>query len=327
MAVGDTLPHCTGTGTSADPYKYSTAEGFNEAIAVEDAYVEAATENLIFDVNDGVIPNTLVITCYNLNGKGTTIRNLYLTSSGNIISFANGNKNYVVSNMNFYNMLAVFTASNTQIRFIAWNNDDYQTRNLYNCNFTGVVRGSTINYRDGIIFNLGNSYTRTYQEIKNCTFNFNIQGTSTGINSGCALFYVNSSYLHFINCTFAISGTFNYDLPIIDTADVDNCTFTNKSTNPIVMTGGNRVIGIYMRNANYNYVKFYVTCSNTVSMNFATNGKGAKTLVNRSRIDNMAVASGSTCISMQETDSTQSDYIYDATNLANAGFLVGTVVE
>lgn len=113
MAVGDTLPHCTGTGTSADPYKYSTAEGFNEAIAVEDAYVEAATENLIFDVNDGVIPNTLVITCYNLNGKGTTIRNLYLTSSGNIISFANGNKNYVVSNMNFYNMLAVFTASNT----------------------------------------------------------------------------------------------------------------------------------------------------------------------------------------------------------------------
>ena len=326
MAVGDTLPHCTGTGTSADPYKYSTAQGFKEAVAVADAYVEAAEENLSFDVNDGVLSNTLVITCYSLNGKGTTIRNLYLTSSGNIITFADFKKDYVVSNMNFYNMLAVFTTSGTQIRFIDWNNHDYNTRNLYNCNFTGVIRGSAIDYHGGIILSLRNGYTRNYQEVKDCTFNFNVQGTSTGIGSECALFYVNSSYVHFINCTFAISGIFNYDLPIIDTADCNNCTFTNKETNPIVMSGGNRVIGIYMRNANFNCVKFYVTATNTVTMNFANSGYGAKTLVNRSRINNAAISSGS-CINMQETDPTASDYIYNSQNLADKGFLVGTVVE
>lgn len=39
--VGDTLPHCTGTGTQADPYIFTTAEGFVEAIAVTDSYIEA----------------------------------------------------------------------------------------------------------------------------------------------------------------------------------------------------------------------------------------------------------------------------------------------
>ena len=68
MAVGDTLPHCSGTGTSADPYIYSTAQGFKEAIAVSNAYVKAATENLVFDVNDGVLSNIIRFYCINLDG-------------------------------------------------------------------------------------------------------------------------------------------------------------------------------------------------------------------------------------------------------------------
>lgn len=55
-------------------------------------------------------------------------------------------------------------------------------------------------------------------------------------------------------------------------------------------------------------------------------GYASKTLVNRSRLPANMTISG-TCISMQEADPTASDYIYNAENLADAGFLVGTVIE
>ena len=101
MAVGDTLPHCIGTGTSADPYKYSTAEGFVEAIVVEGAYVEAAVENLSFDVNDGVVPSTITINNASFNGKGTTIRNLYTLGSGTLVSISNSRVSATIRNINF----------------------------------------------------------------------------------------------------------------------------------------------------------------------------------------------------------------------------------
>ena len=103
-----------------------------------------------------------------------------------------------------------------------------------------------------------------------------------------------------------------------------NCTVMNKATNPIVIDG-NRTITITQTSAEYNYFKPYITQSSgsTVTLNVGSNA--SKTLVNRSRIDNVSISG--TCISMQEDDPTQSDYIYNAQNLADAGFLVGTVIE
>lgn len=47
-----TLIHCTGSGTSSDPYIYTTPEGFYEAIVSgNDKYVEAGVENLMVDCN------------------------------------------------------------------------------------------------------------------------------------------------------------------------------------------------------------------------------------------------------------------------------------
>lgn len=55
MVVGDTLPHCSGTGAENDPYIYSDVVGFLEAIAVDGSYVQASQTGLVFDANDGVI--------------------------------------------------------------------------------------------------------------------------------------------------------------------------------------------------------------------------------------------------------------------------------
>ena len=321
-AVGDILPHCTGTGTSSDPYKYSTAEGLVEAIAVTDAYVEAAVENLIFDANDGVVPNPFVQTCYSLNGKGTTIRNLYRTSAGSIINFADGEKSYTMSNMNFYNMMVVNT-SNAEIRFINWGNGDNKVRNVYNCNFSGIIRGSTINCNTGIILTSSNNYTRYDQGMYNCTFNFNIQGTMTNVYK--PLFYSNDNNFYLHNCTLCISGNVGTaDLRITGGWCLDNCTIINSSTNPLILSGNRNIYLESSTNANYNYIKLYI--QNDGNSSLILGSYASKTLVNRSRLPANMTLSG-TCISMQETDSTASDYIYNAQNLANAGFLVGTVIE
>lgn len=326
MAVGDTLPHCTGTGTSSDPYKYSTAEGFKEAIAVADAYVVAAEENLVFDVNDGIIPSSLSIACNSLNGKGTTIRNLYRTTDGALISTPSSNKNTYISNMNFYNMMLINNTANAQIRVINAYNDDYRIKNFTNCNFTGIVRGSNINYYHGLIASHPNNFTGNDQGFYNCTFNFNIDGSeysSTATGDG-GLFWSNDNNYVMSNCTICISGKFNYDFKFIWNYHMINCTIMNKATNPIVIEG-NRTISITQNAAEYNYFKPYITQSSgsTVTLNVGNNA--SKTLVNRSRIDHVTISG--TCINMQETDAAQSDYIYNAQNLANAGFLVGTVIE
>ena len=322
MAVGETLPHCTGTGTSADPYKYSTAEGFNEAIAVVDAYVEAAEENLIFDVNDGIVSNPIVQTCYSLNGKGTTILNLYRTSSGSLINFATNNKSYSMSNMNFYNMMIVNNSS-AGIRFINWGNGDDYVRHFYNCNFSGIIRGSSIYSDTGIIVTASNNYTRSDQGMHNCTFNFNIQGTLTNVSK--PLFYAWDNNFYLNNCTVCISGNVGTaNLRIAGGWCFNNCTIANSSTNPLICSGDRT---IYLESnvaANYNYIKMYI--ENDGNSTLVLGGYASKTLVNRSRLPANMTISG-TCISMQETDPTASDYIYNAENLADAGFLVGTVIE
>ena len=326
-SVGENIPGCSGTGTSGDPYKYENATGFKNAIAVVDAYVVANEENMVFDVNDGIIPSSLSIACNSLNGKGTTIRNLYRTTAGALISTPSSNKNTYISNMNFYNMMLINNAANTEIRIINTYNNDYRTKNFTNCNFTGIIRGSAINFYKGLIASNANSYTGNDQGFYNCTFNFNIDGSeySSSASSYGLFWSIDNNYV-MSNCTICISGKFNYDFYLVNNYHMINCTVMNKSTNPIVISG-NHTIYITQNSAEYNYFKPYITQSSgdTVTLNVGNNA--SKTLVNRSRIDNVSISG--TCISMQEDDPTSpdNDYIYDAENLANAGFLIGTVIE
>ena len=314
--VGDILPHCTGTGTSSDPYKYSTAEGFVEAIAVSSAYVEAAVENLSFDVNDGVIPSKITINNTSLNGKGTTIRNLYTIGSGTLVSISNQNVSATIRNLNFYNMLLINNDSSTTPFVSLSKNDSYYTR-VYNCNFTGVIRGSNFGNNVQPVY-ISNSYSSVDSWFQDCTFNFDIDvyGSLGYMFSGSRS---NRHYLN--NCTIKLSGTLHRDLTLIGTLIVQNCTIENPATNPLKSDGTTRTVYLSpSSSANYNYIKLHLT-----STNLSTSGQDQKTLINRSLISGGTLSTSG--ISMQETDPTASDYIYNAQNLADAGFLVGTVIE
>ena len=70
----------------------------------------------------------------------------------------------------------------------------------------------------------------------------------------------------------------------------------------------------------YNYHKMYVDTSGNLSL---TDSSG---LINSDRYTATGTKSLSGIV-MQEHDDTASDYIYDATNLSNAGFIVGEVIE
>ena len=144
--IGETLPHCTGTGTQADPYIYTTEEGFKEAIAVIKSYVEAGESNLSFDANNGVITQ-VTFRCSYIDGKGTTIRNLFTQNSNtNLVYFQTDTNGYAieVDNMNFYNMYISTTSVWQKARFIFDAGSNYQdhTKFFKNCNFTGVYKGT-----------------------------------------------------------------------------------------------------------------------------------------------------------------------------------------
>lgn len=338
MAVGDNIPECYGTGTSGDPYKYKNATGFKNAIAVTNAYVEANEDNMVFDVNDGVLSNTCNLYCKSLNGKGTTIRNLYANATNSILVTPK-NHNCTYSNINFYNMLIlVTTGGGSDAMFFKPSQDsggsgDYPTV-WNNCNFTGVYKGTLGNSTIyGVISGDLGSGIYAYTKFNNCTFNINFELTKNN-NNNFSVIKGDSNRIQFSNCTFNISGTIkavaganNGNLYICDYPMCTNCTFMNKQSNPLTIGVTAKVIPYFVLNNNsgYNYFKMYV--SNTYSssnpdfaFNYATG-----TLVNTTRITGMNSISGG--IRMQETDTTADTYIYSATNLAAKGFPVGTTIE
>lgn len=331
--VGETLPHCTGTGTQADPYIYTTEEGFKEAIAVIKSYVEAGESNLSFDANNGVITQ-VTFRCSYIDGKGTTIRNLFTQNSGtNLVLFQSDTNGYAieVDNMNFYNMYISTTSVWHKARFVYDAGSNYQnhTKFFKNCNFTGVYRGNPHASEDALIQG-NNSNSMAF---KDCTFNFNFNS------------YTNVDYFYFLkggnssnytielsNCVICVSGkvssTANYPIRLCYNAILDNCTFTNTSTNPLKMASGDssyvemNLASSGMKYTNtYNYVKLYLDHGTYTGSRFSVNNNHV--LLNTTRLGVDTVQGG---IQMQETDSTQTNYIYNAENLANAGFLVGQVI-
>lgn len=333
--VGDTLPHCTGTGTSADPYKYSTAQGFKEAIAVSNSYVEAAIENLIFDVNDGVLSNLIRFYCVSLDGKGTTIKNLYSDKANNVIigTCVHG---HVYKNINFYNMLIIATGTTgAQANFFHTEQPNGGSGGRFEkCNFTGVYVGTNIDNATIRLFDCsrgGGIYAPT--TFKDCTFNLSFKLTKVR-NDDAYIFDANSSYDGAVlnNCTVCVSGTFNVSvyngtLYMCRNITTNNCTFTNNSANPLTI--GDARLGINfspLSGSGANYVKMYINHTDPSSNStFSCSSNAANFLINKSRITGYTTISGG--IQMQETDPSLDTYIYDATNLAAKGFLVGTVIQ
>ena len=336
--VGDTLPHCTGTGTQENPYIYTTEEGFKEAIAVTESYIEAGESNLNFDANNGVITQ-VVFRCKYIDGKGTTIRNLFTqNSSTNLIVFQSSSSGYAmeVDNMNFYNMCIITTSVWHYARFIYDVGSNYQghTKFFKNCNFTGVYKGNPHADNQALIScNIQNGGSYNGMAFKDCTFNLNFD-TYSSVDYLYIFKSGSDSYpIEFSNCTFCFSGktlsSANYSVHLFYKAVMDSCVVMNKNTNPLYIASGNRpLVQMTLLNSGnkysttYNYVKLYMNHGTYSESRFNVNN--SHVLVNKTRLGVDTFEGG---IQMQETDTSADDYIYDATKLANKGFMVGQVIE
>lgn len=340
MAVGDTLPHCTGTGTNVDPYVFSDGVGFLEAIAVESAYIEPATNNMVIDSNDGIVVPPVTFNGTNLNGKGLTIRNLCVNAtSTNILVFGRSGS---VNDVNFYNMCIVI--SNTTGRFMSSNTAGDSGRNSWTfnrCNFTGICWG---NYRpaneQNVLYLIGgrnfNSSWTTVYYFNKCTFNFNLKfkftssqyssdymqlrifRTQTSTSAG------NSDQVYLNNCEVKVTGSVTFGttgsgktFKIVEPyAYCSATTFLSDINNPLIIGEG----GTLQNNPSaygYSFYKLYAQAP-TITIS------DSKGLIDTTRLT--ADTKNLTGIVMQETDDTQSDYIFNMTNLQTAGFLVGETI-
>lgn len=338
MAVGDTLPHCTGTGTSADPYIFSTEEGFIEAIVVSGAYVEASENNLIFNANNGVF-RRLNIYCRNLEGKGLTVLNLLSDfENANLINLCSSGANctVVVNDVNFYNMCILSNNSNDRNKntFLTTNvNSGTGNNTRFNrCNFTGILKG----YLTGLFRSKSyNQFSYDTLLFSDCTFNINLdvpKNNSISEGSMCVFGDDNCANDNFTlsNCTVCISGitrqdSSGYSVSLLYNVKIQNVCIMNDPLNPLISSSNTNYGNYYLRlksGSTYSYCKLYIQRPNYPSGTHLVVSGASMLLCNVSRTGSIS----GTCIQMQETDPTASDYIYDADNLANAGFLVGTVI-
>lgn len=331
--VGETLPHCTGTGTQENPYIYTTEEGFKEAIAVTESYIEAGESNLNFDANNGIITQ-VSFRCKYIDGKGTTIRNLFTQNSSTALVRAySGSNGYTmdIRNINFYNMCIMTTSVWQMARFYYDEGSQYQghTKLFTNCNFTGVYKGNPHANSNGIFQTNPNNASA----FKNCTFNFNFN-TYSNVDF-LYIFKANqdSCPIEFSNCTFCLSGkalsASNYPVELFYKAVMDSCVVMNSSSNPLNMASGtNPYVDMNLINSGtkfsttYNYVKLYMNHGTYTGSRFVVNN--SHVLVNKTRLGVDTFEGG---IQMQETDTTADDYIYDSDKLAAKGFMVGQVIE
>lgn len=337
MAVGDTLPHCTGTGTNADPYVFSDGVGFLEAIAVESAYVEAATNNMIIDSNDGVVVPPVTFNGINLNGKGLTIRNLRVNAtSTNILVFGRTGS---ISDVNFYNMCIII--SNTTGRFISSNTAGSSGRNTWSfnrCNFTGICWGNYKPSGEYTMYLIGgrneSQYWTTTYYFNKCTFNFNLKYNFKSNTSSdymhLRLFRTQTSTtdgrsdnMYLNNCEVKVTGSVTFGttgsgklFKIVEPyAYCSTTTFLSDVNNPLIIEGG--TLQNNPTAYGYSFYKLYAQAP-TITIS------DSKGLIDTTRLT--ADTKNLTGIVMQETDDTQPDYIFNMTNLQTEGFLVGETI-
>ena len=335
--IGDTLPHCTGTGTQADPYIFEDVYGFVEAIDVVDAYVEAATPNIVWNCNTDTSALTcpIIIKCLEIQAKGLTIINALVQNQDVpvfLIYKTTRTNDQKIYNLNAYNVCIInydygHSLLNDNCRY---SEQGSGVVDFYNCNFAGICRGYSNASYDGHNDKLnfighitGNRYQDTMRyNMHNCTFNFNMKDpTNTAsknfIVHGDGMGYYSQSYLYLDNCTVCFSGTVSWVFMIAGTY-ANNTTFQNNQSNALTCNTLQIKIEANAGLSGYNYHKMYITATS------GGNAKDAKGLWNISRNTFTNVTRQG--ILMQETDPTTADYIYDEQNLANAGFLVGEVI-
>lgn len=338
--VGDILPHCDGTGIQTDPYIFTTEQGFIEAIEVSGAYVEAGESNLSFDANNGVFKR-LKIYCRNLEGKGLTVRNLLSNNENtNLIETCSsgGSCTVYINDVNFYNMCLInnsASGTNDYKKFVRTNSASGtgNSTKFYRCNFTGIVKG----YLTGLF--LSKSYNQfSYDTLHfiDCTFNVNLDvPKNTQISSSYNTVFGNdicaNDDFRLINCTVCISGTTRQDdsgrdVSLLYNVRIENTVLTNSPTNPLISTTSTNYGNYYLRlksGSTYSYCKLYIQRPNYPSGSYLVVSNASQLLCNVTRTGSVS----GTAILMQEDTPSADDYIYNATNLANKGFLVGQVIE
>ena len=337
--VGDTLPHCTGTGTSADPYIFSTAEGFLEAIVVSQAYIEASTPGLSFDFNNVTYTLPLYFNFKSLKAKGLVILNILSMSSYDAVININTSTSIShdrdIIGLNMYNVTIMKYGQ--WMKFInAPAGYNGGTMKFTNCNFTGILLGygsnnTSPNNGETLIGYTGSESRSTALSFENCTFNFHLKDTTN--TQSVFLFAANTGnrVCIFKNCSICISGNVsNKRVYIANNAGVDfnNVTVTNSTTNDLtcdffcILTQGNT------GNMGYNYYKINVNARNT-SGGVDIYIKDSLALINKSKLHpytaNNWDFNGNTMV-MQEDTPSASDYIYNDANLQAHGFLVGQVI-
>lgn len=345
MAI--TLPHCTGTGTQADPYIFTTAEGFKEAIAVEACYAEAGDSNLTFDCNKGILTAPIIIGCAYLDCKGLTILNALINQTNSYImklaDATDSNNQFAreIKNLNVYNFCNIHYGRGTIGLLV---NPDYERyggtvppATFTNCNFAGIFIGYTEETDYPMVGHYRRSnadYANAQLIFNNCTFNFHFKNpVNDGNRSHMRLFAgSNASPVKLVNCSVSLSGNVpsmsiemcGFDGTYNKFAKFDTVTVTNSQANPLIC----RRLKFIMPQSGYNYYKLYAHAHDYTSGGtddlIVSDPLG---LINKSRLTitktGEPVCSG---IVMQEDDPTAADYIYNDANLESAGFLVGQVI-
>lgn len=164
-----------GTGTENDPYIVDNIADFRAACQMSKVYVELEHD---LDCNDDETTadgwKSLSLNCNKIDGKGHTIRNIYIAAGYNQSAFVfmNSSMSGGIHNLNFENIFSFYTFISTS-----------GAGSLYNCNFSGIINT-----------NATAAFCNYNLKAEKCTFNFKVNSTNT---SGIAFSYLNAESCEF----------------------------------------------------------------------------------------------------------------------------------
>ena len=318
----------SGSGTAQDPYIFTTPEEFKEAIAINNAYVEAGEENLVFDSGKDNIPNCL-FRSRQFDGKGLTIRNMVNSATyPHLVELSCSGGNHVIDirNTNFTNLMTNYDSTESYWQWVYSDVED-NTAYIKNCNFAGIARGPMPYAGASALIHSTQSYQ--YLNISDCSFNINLDLTRRGNRS--TIFYLGNAWSEMTNCTTCLSGTIRDSISIFNWFVLKNCTLMNKATNPLKVdhSSGSIYLEIDSRDAFQNYVKLYVekVGNATPVLDLMNSSRSAKILVNKTRLGASSNVTNGGIVMYEDNSAGAEKYIYSATNLNANGFTVGEDVE
>lgn len=317
-----------GSGTAQDPYIFTTPEEFKEAIAINNVYVEAGEENLVFDSGKDNIPSC-IFRSRQFDGKGLTIRNMVNSATyPHLVELSCSGGNHVIDirNTNFTNIMTTYAASSSYWQWVYSNVAD-NTAYIRNCNFAGILRGPMPFAGECPV--VLNSQRYDYLNLYDCTFNINMDNPRQGEQH--YLFELNHQYSEMNNCTICLSGVIRDRLAILNGSTMQKCTIMNKPTNPLKIdhTSGSVTMELDARGSYQNYIKLYVEKigNATPILDLINSSRSAKILVNKTRLGSYTTVNNGGIIMYEDDSEGAENYIYSATNLNAKGFTVGEDVE